>query len=96
MATKNKKKTISCCDEGTLPGSLIGCKVEAIVSVDEKGQMLLPKELREKAKIHTDDKFVLVSCNSDGKICCLTLLRAEDFSKSLKEMLGPMLKEITG
>jgi bifunctional DNA-binding transcriptional regulator/antitoxin component of YhaV-PrlF toxin-antitoxin module len=29
------------------------CKVEAIVSIDERGQMVLPKELRERAHIGT-------------------------------------------
>ena len=27
------------------------CKVEAVVSVDERGQMVLPKELRDRAHI---------------------------------------------
>ena len=32
------------------------CKVESIVSVDERGQMVLPKEIRERAKIGAGDK----------------------------------------
>ena len=31
---------------GCAPGS--GCKVEAVLSVDERGQMVLPKDVREK------------------------------------------------
>ena len=34
------------------------CKVESIVGVDERGQMVLPKEIREKAKIGAGDKLV--------------------------------------
>ena len=32
------------------------CKVESIVSVDERGQMVLPKEIRERAKIGAGNK----------------------------------------
>ena len=31
------------------------CKVQAVVSVDERGQMVLPKEIREKAGIKAGD-----------------------------------------
>jgi AbrB family looped-hinge helix DNA binding protein len=37
------------------------CKVESLINVDERGQMLLPKELRDKANIHPGDKLALVS-----------------------------------
>ncbi|HTY82329.1 MAG TPA: AbrB/MazE/SpoVT family DNA-binding domain-containing protein, partial [Dehalococcoidales bacterium] len=30
-------------------------QVEALVSVDERGQMVLPKETRDKANIHAGD-----------------------------------------
>jgi AbrB family looped-hinge helix DNA binding protein len=35
--------------------------VESIVSVDERGQMVLPKDIREKAKIRPGDKLAVVS-----------------------------------
>ena len=31
------------------------CKVESIISVDERGQMVLPKELRDRAQIRAGD-----------------------------------------
>ena len=37
------------------------CKIEALISVDERGQMVLPKEIRDRADIHTGDKLALVS-----------------------------------
>jgi len=37
------------------------CKIEALISVDGRGQMVLPKEIRDRADIHTGDKLALVS-----------------------------------
>ena len=76
--------------------SMSCCKVESLVSVDERGQMVLPKEIRDKAGIRAGDKLALVSWEKDGKVCCITLIRAEDFAEMVKGMLGPMMKEILG
>ena len=52
------------------------CKVESIVSVDDRGQMVLPKELRRMANIQAGDKLAVVSWLKDGKICCISLMKA--------------------
>ncbi len=70
------------------------CKVEALISVDERGQMVLPKELREKAGIRTGDKLALVSWEKDGKVCCFTLIRADEFGDMVKGRLGPIMKGV--
>jgi len=70
------------------------CKVESVISVDERGQMVLPKEIREKAGIRAGDKLALLSWEKEGKVCCISLIRAEDLSKMTKDLLGPMMKEI--
>ncbi len=70
------------------------CKVEALMSVDERGQMVLPKEIRDKADIHTGDKLALVSWERDGKICCFTLIKVDEFGDMVKGLLGPMMKEV--
>lgn len=70
------------------------CKVESLISVDERGQMVLPKEMREKAGIHTGDKLALVSWEKDGKVCCFTLIKADEFGDMVKGLLGPMMKEV--
>jgi len=71
------------------------CKVEALVSVDERGQMVLPKELREKAGIRPGDKLAISSMEQNGKVCCLMLMKTEGLAEMVKTMLGPMLKELT-
>lgn len=70
------------------------CKVESVVSVDERGQMVLPKEIRDKANIRAGDKLAVVSWGKDGKVCCISLIKAEDFAEMVKGLLGPMMKEI--
>jgi len=73
------------------------CRVESIIGVDERGQMVLPKELREKAKIHAGDKLAIISWDKDGEICCLYLIKAEHLTDRVKDFLGPMMKDmVTG
>ncbi len=70
------------------------CKVEALVSIDERGQMVLPKEIREKARIRAGDKLAVISWEKDGEVCCISLVRAGDFTEMVKGLLGPMMNEI--
>ena len=86
MARKKVKE--SCCEPEN------NCKVESIVSIDERGQMVLPKELREKAKIKTGDKLAVTTWHKDGKICCIVLMKVEDLAGMVKDRLGPVVKEI--
>jgi antitoxin PrlF len=71
------------------------CKVESVVSVDERGQMVLPKDLRDKADIKPGEKLAVVSWGQNGDVTCLTLIKVDDLSGLVKQMLGPVLKEIT-
>jgi AbrB family looped-hinge helix DNA binding protein len=71
------------------------CRVEFVVSVDERGQMVLPKELREKANIKAGDKLAVVSCGQDGGMACLALVKVDDLSSLVKQMLGPIFGEIS-
>jgi AbrB family looped-hinge helix DNA binding protein len=70
------------------------CQVDAIVTVDARGQTVLPKEIREKAEINAGDKLLLVSSESEGKLCCFFLVKANEFAGKVKQMLGPVAKEI--
>jgi antitoxin PrlF len=69
------------------------CKVEAVLTVDERGQMILPKEIRDKAGIHAGDKLALVSWGQAPGITCLALIKAAELNNMVKQMLGPMFKE---
>jgi antitoxin PrlF len=69
------------------------CKVEAVVCVDERGQMVLPKELRDRAQIRAGDKLAVVGCERNGTICCLSLIKVEELSATVKGFLGPIFKD---
>ena len=74
---------------GCPPGS--GCNVEAVLSIDERGQMVLPKDVREKAGIKTGDKLALISWERNGSVCCLALMKAENLRGMVKDVLGPLM-----
>ena len=87
-----KDENISCC--APTDRETCCCKVEALVSVDDRGQMVLPKEIREKASIRAGDKLAVTSWEKDGKVCCISLIKAEDLTEMVKGMLGPVMEEI--
>lgn len=68
--------------------------VESIVTVDERGQMVLPKDLRKKANIKAGDKLAVIGHVKDGSICCISLMKIEDFAPVVKGVMAPMLKNI--
>ena len=70
-----------------------GCRVEAVLSVDDRGQMVLPKDVREKAGIRTGDKLALITWEKNGSICCLALMKAENLSGMVKDIIGPLMNE---
>ena len=75
-------------------GDLGCCAVEAIVTVDERGQMVLPKELRDKAGIKAGDKLAVTSWKKDGEVCCIALIKAGNLGGMVRTMLGPVMKDI--
>jgi AbrB family looped-hinge helix DNA binding protein len=70
------------------------CKIDAVVTVDAKGQLVLPKDLRERAKLKPNDKLAVIGCERDGEICCFVIVKAEALGGPVKKMLGPILKGI--
>lgn len=70
------------------------CRVEALVTIDERGQMVLPKELRDKAGIRAGDKLAVVGMETEGKVCCISLIKVEEITEMVKSLLGPVMKDI--
>lgn len=70
------------------------CRIESVITVDERGQMVLPKEIRDKTRIHAGDKLAVISWEKEGRVCCISLIKAEDLTEMAKNLLGPMMKEI--
>ncbi len=72
------------------------CSVEAVVTVDSRGQVVLPKQLRSLAGIRTGDKLAVVSMRGGGCVCCLSLIKVEELAGTVREILGPVAREIAG
>jgi AbrB family looped-hinge helix DNA binding protein len=71
------------------------CRIDAVVSMDAKGQIVLPKDLREKANFKPNDKIAVVACEKDGEVCCIMMLKAEKLQSAVTKTLGPLLKGVT-
>ena len=88
--TKNKKIPVA----GPFGKGASCCAVEALVTVDERGQMVLPKELRERAGIKAGDKLAVTSWEKNGEICCIALIKAGNLETMVKNMLGPVMSDV--
>ena len=71
------------------------CRIDAVVTMDSKGQIVLPKDLREKANIKPNDKIALVACEKEGEVCCITMVKADRLVGAVTKALGPLLKAVT-
>jgi antitoxin PrlF len=69
-------------------------RVESVLTIDERGQMVLPKDLRGRAGIKPGDKLAVVSHERDGDVCCITLIKADALTDVVKGVLGPMMQDI--
>ena len=85
MDNQNSK----CCPSGG------GFQVDAIITVDERGQMVLPKEVRARAGLEPGEKLALLTWEKDGEICCMSLVRTQALTGMVKDFLGPMMGELT-
>lgn len=82
--------------KGTAQAGAGCCRVDSVVTVDGRGQLVLPKETREKAGIKAGDKLAVVSWDRDGKTCCIALIKAEGLAGMVKGFLGPVIGELDG
>ena len=95
MVKKKIRETTAPSDEppqGCGPGTC--CTVEAVLSVDERGQMVLPKEVRQRAGIGTGDKLALISWERNGEVCCLALIKAGNLSGVVQGILNPLVRDL--
>ena len=87
----SKKNSDSCTG---LSDASCCCTAEAIVKIDERGQMVFPKELRKKAGIQPGDKFIVISMKKGDKICCFSLIKVDEMNDLVSNFLGPIMSEL--
>ena len=69
-------------------------RIDAVVTMDAKGQIVLPKDLREKANLKPNDKIAVVACEQKGEVCCIMMVKAESFRDALSDTLGPLVRDV--
>ncbi|KPL13229.1 hypothetical protein AMJ74_05610 [candidate division WOR_3 bacterium SM1_77] len=69
------------------------CKVESVISIDDRGQLVLPKDIRDNANIQSGDKFAVIPWEKDGQVYCIALMRVEQLEDSLRNILVPLLRD---
>jgi antitoxin PrlF len=84
---KNRKKT----DAPAIPAGGQCCTVTGVVSVDERGQIVLPKDLRDQAGIKAGDKLAVVALGEPRETCCLMLLKTNELNGMVKIKIDAVL-----
>jgi len=68
--------------------------VEAIVSCDERGQLVLPKDIRRKLKILSGDKLALLNISNSDNEFFLTLIKANALEGLIRNYMTPVMKDV--
>ena len=71
------------------------CRIDAILTIDAKGQIVLPKDLREKANFKPNDKIAVVACQRGNEGCCIMMIKADQLVGAITKTLSPLIKGIT-
>jgi AbrB family looped-hinge helix DNA binding protein len=71
------------------------CRIDAVITIDVKGQIVLPKDLREKANFKPNDKIAVVACEKNREVCCIMMIKAERLVGAVTKAIGPLLKSVT-
>lgn len=91
---KDAKKEV-CCSSDKKSSC---CTVTGVVTVDERGQIVLPKDLRDKAQIQSGDKLAIVAMGDPAESCCLMLMKVNELDNMVKikidAVLGKAKKEV--
>jgi antitoxin PrlF len=65
------------------------------VSIDARGQMVLPKEIRERANIAPGDRLVVVFWEKESDVCCITLMKSDHLNGMVASRLAPMMEDLS-
>jgi len=66
-------------------------KIEAIVNIDERGQMVLPKSIRQRLDIGPGERLAVAIGERNGKVCCIQLIPMHE----LDQKAGEIVREVS-
>ena len=67
--------------------------LEAIVTCDDRGQLVLPKDIRKQLQIEPGDKLAILKYVNE-KDYVLTLIKANALEKVIKGYMAPVVKDL--
>ncbi len=85
-----KEKTVEF-QECVLDTTSSYCSIESVMTIDERGQIVLPKDIRTRAGLGPGDKVALISWEKEGKICCFSMVPVRELSGSVAKAIRPMM-----
>lgn len=65
------------------------CRVASLVTIDDRGQMVLPKSVRERTGLRAGDKLALITWEPQGRVQALVLVKADELTSMVSTLLGP-------
>jgi len=83
---KRHAKGDSCCATPALDG----CKVESLVTVDDRGRWSSPR-ICAIGRGSGWRQAGVDRLGKAGKVCCLSLIKVEELSTMVKGVLGPLM-----
>ena len=89
----NQEKEVEPCCSSEKEG-ISCCHVEGIVTVDSRGQIVLPKNLRDKMNITKGNRLIVIAMKDKGKITSISLMRADTVDNMVKIVLKPTMEQI--
>ena len=84
-----------CCDTDAiddLPRPRL--RIEGVATIDDRGQMVIPKPIRDRMELKAGDKLAISVMESEGRPCCLTLIKTEELAERVRDILGPAINDI--
>ena len=66
-------------------------KSKSCCEIEERGQLVFPKDVRIKFNLKAGEKFAMVSCVNDKGLCCFTLVKTNAINDLVTKTLSPML-----
>ena len=83
-----KRKKTACCD--VTQAGTGAYQIESIITIDERGQMVLPKHTRDRAGIRAGDRFALIAWSKNERVCCLSLIKTDELTEMVTGFLGSL------
>lgn len=58
--------------------------------MDGRGQIVLPREVRDSFGLKAGDKLAVMTCREGDRGCCLLLVKAIDVAAGVRQILEPV------